>query len=304
MSSVLLLAGLSASAVAAQPGAPDTGSCAELFPEQPWQQVDVVSGVSVETVGIDADLGRRLVEDVARSAAEIDGDIASLQGVGVCVFSSEFTLESRGSIGENYATRAAAFLPEGVVVFNVAFLKDFDDGAAYGLSRIALWRRSVALGELGSPEPLASFVAARYVAQVTQTMAAARNVDNSVLLGRPAIGWVDVDQAVAIEWLPGGISHFGGGFIDWAVAEYGPAAIDERDPDVWDARVEEFLAQARLAATGSRLRSRDWLGGVAVVGGTIVIAIVAFFSGWYPRWKARRRRRLKRPSDPGFFESL
>ena len=119
MSTVLLLAGLSASAVAAQPGAPDTGSCTELFPEQPWQQVDVVSGVSVETVGIDADLGRRLVEDVARSAAEIDGDIASLQGVGVCVFSSEFTLESRGSIGENYATRAAAFLPEGVVVFNV-----------------------------------------------------------------------------------------------------------------------------------------------------------------------------------------
>ena len=175
MSSVLLLAGLSASAVAAQPGAPDTGSCTELFPERPWQQVDV---------GIDADLGRRLVEDVARSAAEIDRDIASLQGVGVCVFSSEFTLESRGSIGENYATRAAAFLPEGVVVFNVAFLKDFDDGAAYGLSRIALWRRSVALGELGSPEPLASFVAARYVAQVTQTMAAARNVDNSVLLGR------------------------------------------------------------------------------------------------------------------------
>lgn len=227
-----------------------------------------------------------------------------MQGTSVCVFSSEFALDSRGSIGENYGTRAAAFLPEGVVVFNVAFLKDFDDGAAYGLSRIALWRRSAGPDELGSPEPLAPFVAARYVAQVTQTLAAARNVDSSVLLGRPAIEWVIADQAEAIEWLPGGISHFGGGFIDWAVAEYGPAAIDERDPVVWDARVEEFLAQARLAATGSRLPSRDWIGGVAVVVGTIVLALVAFFSGWYPRRKARRRRRLKRPSDPGFFESL
>lgn len=301
---VLLLVGLLGTAASAQAGQTDTETCASFFPEQPWTVVGVVSGVSVETADIEPSLGARLVEDVARSAGDIATEIASLDGTSVCIFNSGYTVASHGVVGEGQVIRAAAFLPEGIVVHNVAFLKEVDDGAAYGLSRIALWRRADAAGESGFPEPLASFIAGRSVAAVTNSMRSARNVDSSVLLGRPPLGWVVAEQRDALAWNPSSISRFGGGFMEWAIGEYGIDVIDERDPQVWDANVEEFLTQIRFEETGSRAPSGGWELGVVAFAASIVLTGITAFGSWYPKMKERRRRKTKRPSDPGYFESM
>ncbi len=300
----LLIVGLAGSIASAQSVPFDTETCASFFPAQPWTTVGAVAGVTVETADIAATLGERILEDVARSASDIASEIAPLDGTSVCVSNANYTVAGHGVVGEGQQIRAAVFLPEGIVVHNVAYLKEIDDGAAYGLSRIALWRRAKTAGESGFPEPLGSFVAGRNVATVTDSIRAARNVDSSILLARPPLGWVVAEQRDALAWNPSSISQFGGGFMDWAISEYGIDVIDERDPQVWDANVEEFLAQARFEATGSRAASGGWELGVIAFAASIVLTAITAFVSWYPKLKERRRRKTRRPTDPGYFESM
>jgi hypothetical protein len=300
----LLIVGLGGTLASAQTPQTDLETCSSFFPEQPWTVAGIVAGVSVETADIEPTLAARLLEDVAASASGIAQDIAPLDGASVCIFNSNYTVARHGVVGEGQEIRAAAFLPEGIVVHNVAYLKEVDDGAAYGLTRIALWRRAAAAGESGFPEPLGSFIAGRNVAAVTDSMRAARNVDSSILLGRPPLGWVVAEQRDALAWNPSALSQFGGGFMDWAIAEFGIDVINERDPQVWDANVEEFLAQMRFEATGSRAPSGGWELGVMAFAASIVLTAITAFGSWYPKMKERRRRKTKRPPEAGYFESM
>jgi hypothetical protein len=276
--------------VAIVPATPATagvgGSCAERFPAETFEWVLPAGPVTLYGSGIGEPMARRFAGEIEPLATWVDDEIG-LDGVAVCVFDDELPLED-DEIGWHgaHTLRAAALGEEGLVVLSAFHAGTVAPGAHRGLIHVAQWRVS----DGSYPVILADDVHGWYRNRLAGAVDAVHETYLRQNVGRrepwPPFPWMEGPRIPdTLLYDPEFRFGAGGDFTDFAVRRVGTSFLaDPFSVDV--AALDEAWRTSLFDESGAILGgSRGWIGGVIIVSGAILAAILMAYQG--------RRQRLK-----------
>lgn len=271
--------------------------CADRFPDVVWTQVSA-GDVSVYVAGVPPAMAERFAGEIALVAGWITDDIGTFE-VDVCLVDNELRF-----IGDEYVSGSRQFhahqdLEERFVLLNTQRPGFVGPAAAFALTHQALWQNN---GDRPFPEPIAGVIAQWYRARILDRL---EYYHRDVMVENffdteSVIDWGASAQEPIQDWDPEANFRSIGDFVDFAVATYGTAILAEKDPATWSRIEGEWRTSLRADLTGRDTPTTDWLLGVGVAVGIIVVAIVAITLGLIS--KHRRKKRVETsPPIPGFF---
>jgi hypothetical protein len=268
----LFLAAFLAPVAAAQ----EAAGCAAVFPTTTFDTEAPSGPVVVRGAGVTVELTERFAREFSRIVEWLEADIASLEGVEVCVFVDEVHLNAE-ALGwyPGLPLRAIAFGEQGVVALSAWMTRYLQDAGVAGLIHVALWRASGGL----YPQPFGDDVIGWYLGRLAGTTEAIHSLYLRQQIGLrepwPPFPWSVATISDPILWKP----EFGyggaGDFTDYVAGVEGAGYLAAPDPDrlaVLDEGWRQALFDDSGAIPGG---SKGWIAGV-VAAVVLLAAAVAF----------------------------
>lgn len=282
----------------AQPAVAASGdSCAARFPEATWDPV-ADGSVTVEATGLTPGLTARFVDEIALVSGWIAADIGAFSST-VCLIANDSAFDTARWVDGSQRFHARMEMDERLVALNVERFGFVGPAAAWSLAHQALWQNTSLDAH---PEPIASVIGQWYRARFLDRMELYyRDVMVENFFDTEAvIDWTADRQPLVREWDPERNFQAIGTFVDFAVEQYGTPVLLETDGARWSEIEGEWRVALRTDLTGRSTPTTDWMIGVAVVAGVILVAIIAIILGL---WSKHRKveRPPSEPAIPGFF---
>lgn len=271
--------------------------CDEQFSDQEWEIVQAGSGVTTYATELDPDIAARFAADAEGTAAAFAADFGSFHPSTLCLFGSATSLEASeleasGLLPPGQRLHAAAFKPEATLFIDTQQFRLVPDAIALGLAEIGLWHVA---GPDGYPEPLASAIAQWYVARQNDKLEQHRSTMrvfsffNDPSGTAPPTDWFAGKQEPLSVWNPEFQESPVGDFVATAIAASGPEILAKPDPAVWAQADIAWRSDLRDELLQGADDSREWVGGVLLAVGIVVLALLTGWWGW---------RRSRRPQVP------
>ncbi|MCP3998241.1 MAG: hypothetical protein GY722_24740 [bacterium] len=288
----------------------DEAECAAHFPAAEWTEYAVDGPVALATAGMNDATSERFSADVARVADLVDDELGGMAGTSVCLATPAVSDAFSHLVAPGQRLHVGVFGEEKILALSAVETRMIDDSIAFGLPQIALWQIAADLGlEQGYPEPLGSTVAHWYLARDTNRLQEYRSQLSVVIYlddpnpeertAEDAVMWVGDRKEDPSFFDPQFIGSQMGVFIDFAVAEEGPAIFLQTDQPTWAALEREW----RIAIRDQFPRGDFgmWWG----VGIVVVFVLLAILLAWGRRRQKRKaaQRRPTPPADESLFES-
>jgi hypothetical protein len=280
----VLVAILLPAAAPAWADAPAGNGCAAIFPDTAFDTSAQSGSVTVWGVGLSSEVTSRFAEEFLQIVEWLEADVASLDGVEVCLFADELEIDAE-ALGwyPGLPLRAAAFGEHGVVALSAWMTRYVQDAGVAGLIHVALWRA----GEGAYPEPFGDDVVGWYLGRLNGTTEAIHNLYLRQQIGLrepwPPFPWTASTLADPLLWKPEYGYGGAGDFTDFVVGIEGSTflrAPEEERLIALDAEWRQALFDESGAIPGG---SKGWIFGMAAA--AVLVAVAIGFA-----WLGRRSR--------------
>jgi hypothetical protein len=297
---LLMLSGPVAVALVALPGAAAASAgqpCSERFPETEWTSV-ADGRVSIETTDVAPGLAERFVREIGLIETWVGEEIGFVD-VTVCLVDSESAFDVTRYTSGSQRFHARMEMEEQLLVLSTERVGFVGPASAWALAHHGLWQN----GEVGPyPEPIASVIGQWYRARILDRLDLYHRdvmVEN-FFDTESVINWTESEQPPVIDWDPEQNFQAIGDFVDFAVATHGTDVLLESDGDRWSEIEAEWRVALRADLTGRTTPTTEWIVGVSLVVGLLVVASVAVGLGI---WSKHRRKQRPETSAaiPRFF---
>ena len=272
-------------------------TCAERFPQVEWDLVR--SGeVAVYAAGVPDAMAGRFGREIGLSSVWITDDIGSFETV-VCLVGDDVAY-----IGDEFVTGSMGFhahqdLDERFIVIETQRPGFVGPAVTYAMAHQALWQNN---GDEAFPEPIASVIAQWYRARILDRLELyhAEVMFENFFDTDAVINWTEDSQEAVQDWIPENNFRAIGDFVDFAVAEHGTGVLLETDGSAWTEIEREWRVALRSDLTGRETPTTDWVLGVAIAAGILIVAVVLIGLGLYSKHR-KKARVATAPPLPGFF---
>lgn len=254
--------------------------------------------VTVEATGLTPALATRFRDEIALIDAWITEDIGPYTAT-VCLVSNESSISFPGYESGALRLHAHSDLPERLIVVNVHRVGFVAPASAYALAQHALWQHN---GDSAFPVPIAKAIGQWYRARILDRLDQYHQDQMSLNLFNTGsvVDWTSSAQRPVQDWNPEFNFASIGVFVDFAVASYGAEVLLETDGARWSEIEGEWRVALRNDLRGRDTDTTGWIGGGAVVVGSLLVAAAAITLGLASKY--RRKRRAQTPAPiPGFF---
>lgn len=290
---VMLVGGLASPEASASPGQ----SCATRFPEAVW--VSALTGpVSIETAGVSPGLADRFAREATLVEGWINDEIGAV-AVNICLVDNDSGFDVTRYVSGSQRFHARMQMDEQLIVMNTERVGFVGPAMAWSIAHHALWQAG---GPGPHPEPIASVIGQWYRARILDRLDLYHRdvmVEN-FFDTESVINWTESEQATIVDWDPERNFQAIGDFVDFAVSEYGVDVLVEDGGDRWSEIEAEWRVALRAELTGRTTPTTEWIVGVAIAAGVLVIALVAIGLGLWSKHR-RKPRPVTDPAIRGFF---
>lgn len=270
--------------------------CSERFPEVSWTTVSD-GAITVEAAGLTDGLMDRFGGEIALVGDWITSDIGPFTAT-VCLISNESEFDTGRWTSGSSRFHARMEMDERLVALNIERIGFVGPAAAWSLAHHALWQNSPSDAH---PEPIASVIGQWYRARLLDRIEQYyRDVMIENFFDTDAvIDWTEGEQAPTLMWDPEWNFQAIGTFVDFAVEQHGTSVLLETDGQRWSDIEGEWRMSLRSDLMGRTSPTTEWIGGVGIVVGVLLVTVVAIGLGL---WSKHRRR--ERPSTPEAIPGL
>jgi hypothetical protein len=273
-----------------------------LFPELTWEVHTGTGPTVLETAGMTPGTAERFAADIDRVALMVEAELGGLEGSTVCIASPDLADAFDEYVAAGQRLHAGVFAEEQILVMSAVELRMIDDGIAFGVPQLALWKLGEELGiDEGYPDPLGATIAHWYLARDTGRLDRYRSeLSVALFLDDPnpeerttddAAVWVGERKPDPSFFDPQFLGSQMGAFIDWAVDEEGVAILHETDQVTWANLENRWRVQIRDQYPRGSF-GLWW--GVAIV---VIFILLAAALAWL-RWREKRMLAIRRPTPP------
>lgn len=269
------------------------GGCAAVFPGTVFELRRPAGPITVVTSDLTVPLADRYAADLAPVAEAMQMHLGGLDGVEVCLFPNALPLDSVAlgwPVGQRL--RAASFVEERAVVLSAQQPRLVQPAGILGLAHQAQWETSDGTYPATFGAAVGHWYASGEAGRLERDHAALRYARIIGSLSEP-VPWADGSLEAVRLWDPQFQDSAIGDFVEYAVGQVGTEIIADPDPAVL-ARLDEEWRQLLLnEARGSDKPSSEWITGVIIVVGSVLLALSLPAIGW---WRSRRPKTP--PGDP------
>lgn len=261
--------------------APYTSGCAAVFPATTFDTTAASGPVVVRGAGVTQEMTDRFAGEFSQIVELLEADIASLEGVEVCLFIDEMDIDAV-ALGwyPGLPLRAIAFGQQGVVALSAWMTRYVEDAGVAGLIHVALWRASG-----GSyPQPFGDDVVGWYLGRLAGTTEAIHSLYLRQQIGLrepwPPFPWSVSTLSDPLLWKPEYGYGGAGDFTDYVTGVEGAGYLSAPDLDrlaVLDEGWRQALFDDSGAIPGG---SKGWIAGVVAA---VVLLGAAIAFAWLGR---------------------
>ncbi len=265
-------------------------ACDDHFPEQPWERIGETEVLTVSAVGLGESQALRYSNEANTMMLLLEQDFGPLPALDLCIYGPDVRLDPTGLAPPGQLLHAAVFNESRTIYISALQPRFFTGNQAFGLAYAALWNVAMEEGQTGYPEPLATTIGQWYLARVTDKL----ELHHSQMRGGAffrdpsgegidALPWATNQQPAVYVWNPQFQESPMSDFIAYAVRTHGPEVLRDLDGERWADIEAAWSGDLREEALEGRSSGNAWMIGLAIVIGSVALAVLV-------AWLARRQR--------------
>ncbi len=265
-------------------------ACDDHFADHEWERIGETELLTVSAIGLGEDQALRYSNEANAAMLLLEDDFGPLPALDLCIFGPDVRLDPTDLAPPGQLLHAAVFNESGTIYISALQPRFFIGNQAFALAYAAMWNVAMEEGQTGYPEPLATTVGQWYLARVTDKL----ELHHSQMRGGAffrdpsgegidALAWAADRQPAIYVWNPQFQESPLSDFIAYAVATHGPDVLRDLDGERWADIEASWAAALRDEALGGSSSGNAWMVGLAIVIGSVALAIAV-------AWLARRGR--------------